>query len=67
MAKSKKNINEYVCKNHCTGGNGIVYFLGFIGAAVYYVQNAVGFWNGVYGILKAVVWPAILVYKLLSL
>ena len=43
-----------------------VYGLGFIGAVVYYVQNADGFWMIVLGIVKAIVWPAMLVYKLLG-
>jgi hypothetical protein len=45
---------------------GFVWFLGFIGAAIYYVQTASGFWMGALGILKAIVWPAFLVYTLLS-
>jgi hypothetical protein len=48
------------------GGGGFAYCLGFIGAAVYYIQQAEGFWMGVLGILKALVWPAILVYQLLN-
>lgn len=47
-------------------GTGAVYGLGFIGAAVYYIQNAVGFWAGVIGVLKALVWPAFLAYYALS-
>ena len=42
------------------------YFLGFIGAAVYYISTATGFWNGVLGVLKAIVWPAFLVYEALK-
>lgn len=48
------------------GGGGAVYFLGFIGALVYYVQRADGFWLGVLGILKAFVWPAFVIYDLLK-
>ncbi len=48
------------------GVSGGVYGLGFIGAAVYYVQHAETFWAGVLGFLKALVWPAMLVYKLLQ-
>ncbi len=48
------------------GTAGAVYGLGVIGAAVYYISNATGFWNGVLGFLKALVWPAFLVYKLLG-
>lgn len=52
---------------HCHKGAGGVYGLGFIGAAVYYIQQATGFWSGVLGVLKAIVWPAFLVYHLLGL
>lgn len=45
---------------------GGIYFLGFIGAVVYYIQQSATFWEGVVGFLKAIVWPAFLVYKLLS-
>ncbi len=48
---------------HCGGA---LYGLGFIGAAIYYVSNATSFWMGVLGILKAIVWPAIIVYGLLK-
>ena len=45
------------------GSNGAVYGLGFIGAAVYFISNAAGFWSGILGFLKAIVWPAIMVYQ----
>ena len=44
-----------------------VYGLGLIGAAVYFISHATTFWAGVLGFLKALVWPAILVYKLLEI
>lgn len=47
-------------------GGGAVYGLGFIGAAIYYIQAATGFWLGALGVLKALVWPAFLVYELLA-
>ena len=43
-----------------------VYGLGFIGAAIYYISTANGFWAGVLGLLKAIVWPAFLIHKLLG-
>lgn len=49
-----------------TGVSGGVYGLAFIGAAVYYIQHAATFWAGVLGFLKALVWPALLVYKLME-
>jgi hypothetical protein len=58
--KRDKNYNCQMCK-----GGGL-YFLGIIGAAVYYIQQSATFWEGVVGVLKALVWPAFLVYKLLG-
>ena len=43
-----------------------VYGLGFIGALIYFLQHATSFGVGVLGVLKAIVWPALLVYKLLE-
>lgn len=43
-----------------------VYGLGLIGAAVYYISVATSFWMGVLGFLKAIVWPAFLVYEALK-
>ncbi len=51
------------------GGSGFMgsgYGLGFIGALIYYWQHATGFWVGVLDLLKALVWPAFLVYHLFS-
>ena len=46
-----------------SGCGGCAYGIGFIGAAVYYLSMATGFWVGVLGVLKAIVWPAFLVYE----
>ncbi len=43
-----------------------VYGLGFLGSLIYFIQHASGFWIGVLGFLKALVWPAVLIYKLLE-
>jgi hypothetical protein len=43
-----------------------VYGFGLIGAWVYYLAHATTFWVGVLGILKGIVWPAMLVYELLK-
>lgn len=51
---------------HKSGPAGAVYGLGLIGAAVYYIGHAAGFWLGVLGFLKALVWPALLVYRALE-
>ncbi len=53
-------MKEKVQKN---AGSGSIYGLGFIGAAVYFISTSTGFWMGVWGIMKALVWPAILVFQ----
>jgi hypothetical protein len=50
----------------CTASSGAVYGMGMIGAAVFYISHAGGFWMGVLGFLKALVWPAFLVYGALK-
>jgi len=47
----------------CGTQSGAVYGLGFIGAAIYFISTATGFWIGVLGFLKAIVWPVFLVYE----
>ena len=51
---------------HQSAPSGALYGLGFIGAAIYFISHATGFWMGVLGFLKAVVWPALLVYAALD-
>jgi hypothetical protein len=64
MAEDK---NSNCCRGWRGGGpSGAVYGLGLIGAAVYYIQQATSFGEGVLGFLKALVWPAFLVYQLLQ-
>lgn len=50
----------------CQGTSGAVYGLGLIGAAIYYISVATGFWMGVLGFLKALVWPVFLIYEVLK-
>jgi hypothetical protein len=67
--KKKKFDDEECCdkrKMNCGACGGGIYFLGFIGAAIYYIQQSAGFWQGVVGFLKALVWPVFLIYKLLG-
>ncbi len=55
------------CGSCSEGCSGIVYILGFIGAAIYYISTTTGFMVGVLGVLKALVWPVFLVHGLLKL
>lgn len=70
MAKDTKENNQntqikkVIYKN---GSSGAVYGLGLLGALFYYLQHATNFTTGVIGIIKAILWPAFLIYQLLSL
>ncbi|NTW64187.1 MAG: hypothetical protein HGA46_08965 [Chlorobiaceae bacterium] len=46
--------------------SGAVYGLGLIGAAIYFIGGATGFWMGVLGFLKAIVWPVFIVMAALK-
>jgi hypothetical protein len=49
--------------------NGIfggIFGMAFVGAAIYFIQQATSFWSGVFGFFKAIFWPAVLIYKLLE-
>lgn len=43
-----------------------VYGFGLLGALVYYISTAATFWVGCLGVVKAIFWPAFLVYELLK-
>jgi hypothetical protein len=46
---------------------GGIYGMAFIGALVYFLQQATTFWIGVLGFFKALFWPGVLMYKILEL
>lgn len=46
--------------------SGAIYGVGFIGAVVYFISVAGSFWGGCLGVIKAIFWPAYVVYGLLK-
>ena len=62
---SKNNSDKRFCTNESASG-GAVYGLGFVGALIYFIQAANGFWEVLLAFLQAAVWPAYVVYKLLE-
>lgn len=66
MNKKEESMNDARRSMAVGGSPGPVYFLGFIGALVYYLHQAHSFWPIVLAILKALVWPAFLVYNVLK-
>lgn len=47
------------------GSGSAIYGLGVIGAAVYFISRADSLGAGIVGFLKALVWPAFVVYEAL--
>ena len=62
MAKGDKT-KQAVNQNGATGG---VYFAAYLGAVVYFINQANGFWEVVWAFFQALVWPAFLVYGAFS-
>jgi hypothetical protein len=52
--------------HHNHGGSNAIYGLGIIGALFYFLQSATSFGAVMVGIGKAIFWPAILMFKLLT-
>jgi len=65
-ADNWKEWNKNKKMNSSHGTSGALYFVGFIGSVVYWMQAAVGFGAVVTALLKSLVWPAYVVYKLLE-
>ncbi len=66
----KKLEQKFSCNNYNKNfnrkrfaSNDAVYGLGFLGAAIFYISNSTTFWMGLLGFLKAIVWPAFMVYE----
>ena len=59
----EKQSRKIIYRN---AGAAPVYGIGLIGALFYYLQHATTFLAGLLGVLKAIVWPALLVYKMLE-
>lgn len=58
--QSVKVINEH-------GPLGFVFFVAFIGAWIYFIQKADGFWELIGAFFQAIVWPGFVVYHALRL
>ncbi len=63
-----KRVVKKCHHNHYSGGeSSAIYGLGVIGAIFYFVSQATGFWPVIVAVLKAIIWPAFVVYKLLGI
>ncbi|MBC7943200.1 hypothetical protein H7X68_01735 [Candidatus Saccharibacteria bacterium] len=59
--------NQTVKVINRAGPTGFVFFLAYIGAAIYFVeQSSGGFWEVVLALLQAAVWPVFVMYHVLQ-
>ena len=66
--KDMEDLQKFKCtvkENVNCGSGSCFYFLGFIGALVYYISTAPDIWAAIIGFFKALLWPAFLVYEAL--
>lgn len=63
MPKSEKHIT--VVKRG--GPRAFAFLLTYIGALIYFLDKANGFWEGVLAFLQAAVWPALLINKIFTI
>ena len=61
MDCGEKSKKSKVCR---TGSGGGFWFVGFIGALVYFWQYVDSFGTGVFAVIKAAFWPAFLILHL---
>jgi len=68
--QGSKDWHGFTCsvKDHvrCHGCGSAIYGLGFLGALVYYITTATSLVGGLIGVIKALLWPAFLVYNVLK-
>lgn len=64
--KEKMAFKHHHHHHHSGGGSGAIYGLGVIGALFYFLPQAATFGAVMLGIGKAIFWPAILMFKLLT-
>ncbi len=60
MAKGKTTAQQH-------GAMGGAYFLGMVGAVIFYMQHAHTFWAVILGLLKALIWPLFVVHHVLAI
>jgi hypothetical protein len=65
--ENEKDTHYHSKVVHNNGILGGAYFLTIIGAAIYFVQHSSGFWGALIGVLQALVWPVVVMYKVLEL
>lgn len=59
--------NEGGGKMKYHAGSGAIYGLGILGALVYFIQHSSSILDGFIGVIFAIFWPGVVVYKVLEI
>jgi uncharacterized membrane protein YkgB len=59
MGKAKETVKV-------DSGLGYVFFMAYIGALIFFIERNIGFWGDVLAFLQAAVWPAYVLYEVLT-
>ena len=61
-----KSDNALVKITNEHGPSGFIFFVAYIGAVVYFFQQQPDFWGFILALLKAIVWPAFVLFNVLE-
>ncbi len=59
MAKSE---NAFIKVTNEHGPSSFAFFMAYVGAVVYFYSQQPHFWGFIWALIKAIVWPAFLIY-----
>jgi hypothetical protein len=57
-----KSDHAFVKVTNEQGATGFIFFVAYIGAVVYFFQQQPDFWGFILALIKAIFWPAFLIY-----
>lgn len=57
-----KSDNAFIKVTNQQGVGGFMLFMAYIGAVVYFFKESPDFWGFILALIKAIAWPAFLVY-----
>ena len=57
-----KSDNAFIKVTNQQGVGGYVLFMAYIGAVIYFFNQSPDFWGFVLALIKAIVWPAFLIF-----
>lgn len=60
-----KSDNAFVKVTKQNSSLGFIFFTAYIGAVIYFFQQSPDFWGFILALIKAIVWPAFILYNVM--